>query len=580
MAAVTTLIGRQLGRYQIEEPIGRGGMARVYKALDTSLRRLVALKVLAPQLSIDPEFIQRFEREAVTAANLRHPSIVTVYDVGEHDGLHYIAMELVRGLSLHVIVRQRGALGLSFATGILTPLCQALDYAHSKGAVHRDIKPHNVLIDLDGRVLLTDFGIAQVSEPGEERLTRTGMFMGTPEYISPEQARGEPVDGCSDLYSLGIVAYEVLTGRVPFAGATPQLIVAHANNLPPPPSLIDPSLPKALDAVLDKALAKQPRDRYQEAARFADELQRIARRTGQASATMAQIAELARAVDATELQRPSVPPLPDPLQPPPGSSLPPTMRGPTPVRPFEPLGNGGPTVGGSTLARDDQDEPLLPEQPERRRLPLLLLLPIIALFVALLIMVLRDPQSAPAAPTAAPTAENILPPPSDPIETAAPTQLLPTAAPTPAPTEAPTPAPTEAPTPTLPPLAPTVQPPAPPPPPPPPPPITAPPVETEAPVTEAPITEEPITEEPVTEAPVTEAPVTEVPTTEDPYPLPTTSGAATNASPSAAPIDATAIATPTREPTPAPPPAVPNPGGPPAPTPEPQSPPDLPPVDS
>ncbi|MBC8077248.1 MAG: serine/threonine protein kinase, partial [Chloroflexales bacterium] len=186
---MTQIVGRRLGRYEVQQEIGRGGMARVYRAVDTLLQRSVAIKVLAPQLGLDPEFARRFEREAITAANLRHPAIVTVYDVGEQDGLRYIAMEFIRGRTLHAIITERGALGLGYCVSILEPVARALDYAHVQGAVHRDIKPHNIMVDVAGRVLLTDFGIAQTPEhePGE-RLTRTGIFMGTPEYISPEQA--------------------------------------------------------------------------------------------------------------------------------------------------------------------------------------------------------------------------------------------------------------------------------------------------------------------------------------------------------------------------------------------------------
>jgi serine/threonine-protein kinase len=290
---LTHLVGQQLGRYLIQEEIGRGGMARVFRALDTMLKRTVALKVLAAQLAVDPEFAQRFEREAVTAANLRHPNIVTIYDVGEHNGFRYIAMEYVNGRTLHAIIEERGALGLGYAIGIIGPVAAALDYAHSQGAVHRDIKPQNIMIDVDGRVLLADFGIAQAPEGSGERLTRTGIFMGTPEYISPEQASAQLVDGRSDLYSLGIAAYEVITGEVPFSGATPQLIVAHAQKTPPPPSSIDPSQPPELDLVLGRILAKRPESRFASGIAFVEGLRVVARRHGIAVATTPQIADLA-----------------------------------------------------------------------------------------------------------------------------------------------------------------------------------------------------------------------------------------------------------------------------------------------
>ncbi len=290
---MSSLIGTQLGgRYDIEEVIGKGGMAQVYRAFDVKLRRSVALKVMAPQLSVDGEFIRRFEREARLSASLSHPAIVTVYDVGEEAGQHYIAMEFIDGRSLNAILRERGAPGLSYVVPLLDPLCQALDYAHSKGAVHRDVKPHNILVSSDGQVLLTDFGIAQPLDAGTERLTRTGTFMGTPEYISPEQLEARRVDGKSDLYALGIVAYEVLTGRVPFSGNTPQLIVAHTQNPPPPPCSIMPSLPPEIDGMIAQALSKNPADRFPTGEAFLDALQVILRRHGVAMATREEIRAL------------------------------------------------------------------------------------------------------------------------------------------------------------------------------------------------------------------------------------------------------------------------------------------------
>ncbi|MFP4440412.1 MAG: protein kinase domain-containing protein [Chloroflexaceae bacterium] len=300
---MTQLIGKQLGRYKIQQEIGRGGMARVYRGLDTTLQRPVALKVLAPQLSMDPEFARRFNREAVIAANLHHPAIVTIYDIDEYNvedqfRLHYIAMEFIQGRSLHAILDDRDALGLGYAVSILEPLGRALDYAHSRGAVHRDVKPHNVLIDADGRVLLADFGIAQPPDADTERLTRTGVFMGTPEYISPEQAEARRVDGRSDLYSLGVVAYEIITGRVPFSGATPQLIIAHSQTPPPRPSRIAPHLPPELDAVLMQALAKDPDERFRNGATLVEALRNVAQHHGAPLASTQQIAALVRPQDS------------------------------------------------------------------------------------------------------------------------------------------------------------------------------------------------------------------------------------------------------------------------------------------
>lgn len=287
------LIGRQLGKYQIQLEIGRGGMARVYRAIDTVLQRPVALKVLAPSLSADPEFARRFEREAITAANLRHPAIVTIFDVGEADGLRYIAMEYIAGRTLSDVIGEVGKLGLPLTIAITSPVAEALDFAHNHGMVHRDVKPHNIMLDTDGRVLLTDFGIA--IDPGEntERLTRTGMFMGTPEYISPEQAQAQPLGGRSDQYSLGIVTYEMLVGRVPFEGGTPQQIMAHVYQTPPPLTGFDRSSPPELDQIFGRVLAKDPNQRFERVSQLVEALRYVARRYGMNSATRDEVAALA-----------------------------------------------------------------------------------------------------------------------------------------------------------------------------------------------------------------------------------------------------------------------------------------------
>jgi serine/threonine-protein kinase len=368
---MTHLIGKQLGRFTIQEEIGRGGMARVYRAQDMQLKRTVAIKVLLPQLAVDPEFAQRFERESITAANLRHSNIVTIYDVGEQDGLHYIAMEYVRGHTLHAIIERRGALGLGYAITIVGPVAAALDYAHRQGAVHRDIKPQNIMIDIDGRVLLTDFGIAQAPDSGStggQRLTRTGIFMGTPEYISPEQASAQRVDGRSDLYSLGIATYEVITGNVPFSGATPQLIVAHAQTQPPPISTQDPDLPPELDLVMARILAKRPDQRFPTGAAFIDELRNVARKNGLAVASPRQLAVLVpsspSAPDSTiaRSREPAPPAAPPPVAPRLGSSDP-TQVGPTSARPAAPTApaRSRPAALPPASPRDGQSGEYAPE---------------------------------------------------------------------------------------------------------------------------------------------------------------------------------------------------------------------------
>jgi serine/threonine protein kinase len=236
-------------------------MAVVYKAWQPSLERYVALKVLPEYFQHDPEFLARFQREARAAARLNHPNIVTIYDVGEHAGIHYIAMEYLDGGSLRDRLAA-GPLGLREAQRILAQLAGALDYAHSHGLIHRDIKPANILFTSDGRAKLTDFGIARASD--DAQLTRTGVLMGTPEYMAPEQAEGKSIDYRTDLYALGVVLYQMLTGQAPFRGTTPSATLhAVVYEPPPPPRQLNPGLPPAIEAVLLRALAKQPDQRFQ-----------------------------------------------------------------------------------------------------------------------------------------------------------------------------------------------------------------------------------------------------------------------------------------------------------------------------
>jgi serine/threonine protein kinase len=252
---------RELGGYQILDEVGRGGMAVVYKAWQPSLERFVALKVLPEHFGHDPQFLARFHREAKIAARFSHPNIVYVFDVGEEHGIHYIAMEYLDGGSL----RDRlvaGAFGLAETQGILEQLASALDYAHTRGLIHRDIKPGNILFTADGRPKVADFGIARPS--GESRLTQTGILMGTPEYMAPEQAEGRQVDYRADLYALGVVLYQMLTGRVPFRRTTPHATLHAVIYEPPtPPRQVNPGLPHALEDVVLQALAKRPEDRFQ-----------------------------------------------------------------------------------------------------------------------------------------------------------------------------------------------------------------------------------------------------------------------------------------------------------------------------
>ena len=254
------------GRYRIINRLGSGGMADVYCAEDSQLGRRIALKVLHRRFAEDPQFVERFRREASSAAGLSHPNIVGIFDRGEWDGTYYIAMEYVEGRTLKEIVREKGAAPAEAATDITLQILRAARYAHKHGVVHRDIKPHNVLIDGDGRVRVTDFGIARA---GASDMTETGSVMGTAQYLSPEQAQGRPVDERADLYSIGIVLYELLTGRVPFDADSPVTVaLKQVSEAPVPPRELVPGIPPALENVVLRAMEKDPDRRYQTADDF------------------------------------------------------------------------------------------------------------------------------------------------------------------------------------------------------------------------------------------------------------------------------------------------------------------------
>jgi len=257
------LIGRRLGNYDILEEIGRGGMAVVYRAYQRSLNRYVAIKVLPPQLSFDQQFVERFQREARSAAKLQHPNSVVIHDVAHQQGVYYLVMELLEGRTLKELIEEKGSLPPERAIRIVEQVASALDYAHQHGFVHRDIKPANIFVGRDDRTTLTDFGIAKAASE-TQHLTRTGMLIGTPEYMSPEQAEGGTVDNRTDLYALGVVLYQMLAGRVPFQSTTPHATL-HAVIYEPPPPLrqLRPDLAPAVESVVMKSIAKRPAQRYQ-----------------------------------------------------------------------------------------------------------------------------------------------------------------------------------------------------------------------------------------------------------------------------------------------------------------------------
>jgi eukaryotic-like serine/threonine-protein kinase len=316
---VDNIIGKLFdGRYRLERRIGAGGMADVYLAEDESLHRRVAIKILADRYTQDDGFVERFRREATAAAGLNHPNIVSIYDRGEAEGTYYIAMEYIEGPTLKEEITSRAPLPEAEAIGYAQQALQALEFAHRRGVIHRDIKPHNMMVTPDGLLKVTDFGIARAANQVE--MTEVGSIVGTAQYLSPEQARGQNVGPQSDIYSLGVVLYELLTGEVPFSGSSAvEIAMKQVNEQPVPPSSKNRLISPALEQVVMRALAKDPALRFRSAREMADELERVRRGLGvshdtqQATAVIGAYAaaEATRVMGAATAERTAVlPPQP------------------------------------------------------------------------------------------------------------------------------------------------------------------------------------------------------------------------------------------------------------------------------
>ena len=265
-------------RYQLQDQMVRGGMTAIYRGRDLRTDRIVAIKVLREVYNTNPKFVTRFQREAKAASALQHPNVVQFYDYGQTDGNYYIVMELIEGTDLRRYLRVRGILDVDTAVTIAHNVALGLGAAHSHGIVHRSVKPQNILVGRDGSIKLTDFGIAFVYEGVDaERLTDTGMTLGTVQYFPPEQAQGEIVTPAADVYSLGIVIYEMVTGRTPFDGDSPVAVaMQHIQDAPTPPSQINTNIPPALEGIILRCLEKAPEMRFRDGSQLAQALETLA----------------------------------------------------------------------------------------------------------------------------------------------------------------------------------------------------------------------------------------------------------------------------------------------------------------
>lgn len=409
------LIGRVLdGRYELADVIGSGGMSTVFRAHDLRLSRDVAIKILHPQFSTDADFIERFDQEAEFAASLSaHPNIVSIFDVGQDGDLHYIVMEIIDGRNLKDLIRAEAPISVDRTFAIGEAIASALAFAHQRGLVHRDIKPQNILVSRDGTVKVTDFGIARSS--GSSQITRTGMVMGTAHYLSPEQAQGKPAEAPSDIYSLGVVLFEMLTGSLLFDADNPLgVAMKHVHEQPASPNRLNPNVSPGAASVVLRALNKAPEDRYRSAAEFGLAMQQRQLPDREQSTLMQPIAPAVTRASTPVTQQTTVV-----RQPPGGGSVPPAP--PT-----------GPSSG--------------PPNPWRSTLLILLAILLVAALAAAAVFAYKKLNSNIIAPTPTPTATRVVKP--TPTPTRKPHHTpTPTPSPTPRPTVVPpSPTPTNVPT--------------------------------------------------------------------------------------------------------------------------------------
>ena len=272
-----TLVGQSLGHYKILGQLGAGGMGVVYRAFDRELQEPVAIKTLKPEAMATGAALDRFKQEIRLARKIAHRNVVRTYDLGEQNGMYYLTMEYVEGTSLKQLIVSRGKLPVEVTLTVGKQLCRALEVAHAEGVIHRDIKPQNIVVEPNGFLKVMDFGIARLANPPQGKgLTEAGTAIGTPDYMSPEQLSGLELDPRSDLYAAGVVLFECLTGRLPFEAETTWALVAkHLEEEPPDPRLTTPDVPGALAVVILKAMAKDPRKRFESASQMHDALARI-----------------------------------------------------------------------------------------------------------------------------------------------------------------------------------------------------------------------------------------------------------------------------------------------------------------